>query len=1134
MVNVFGDDFRRGVFGVVRRVADDRVCELGGPRGPQHDPGMDGPQSSSHVIVITMYYRNGIGHVSWRVSFGARSISSHPLFFPIWGRTSLRLCISSLATSASVSLESRNSRFMSERGRPGAEQELCALLDHLHARLNAPNNPSNPNRDLRDLQRANTLQNKTSHILLEHVTSVANLFECLQTYNHCHTAAAKLFKAMAAMPIKREKPNQDITPAIAAMATIARAAQQPSRLGEAACDVLACFALPRPLQSGNQFLSQSAVIDIIVQANVVSAIADCAFGLVESSPSSELSSLRALRQLTSRADCAAQLARHSASDKLLIIVGRPMIDQHVHLATELLWNTVDAAPAVVARSGAAEQLSAELYRLFKRTSSSPSIPHSELSNEALAIVATLARYDCTTRGAVSHAGWYDAACLILDEEMSDKSMLGLRLNELTDERGPLHLERLQLSLQLICTLTADSAPADATTRLSAPLSLLFAPASALRWQPNALASLRRSALSICSNLVLNGCASQPASSLEPLYRTVAASAMITLHDGLRPDSREATLRILALLLSPTRISPTSHRILAAKDITQSLVSLLTATDVASLLPPNASAVSREVLEEQPLSTGEMQDLLATLTYACSNNADNQAIIGLSAGIEYLVHITIGVPQGHAHVFLLTLELLWTACSGSTANIHRLVDCDGVGGLLDIVVDAELPVQAIILSCLSEVLSNERARQAAVAWESEDGRDILALMLGLWREEEARLHGFSGPGAVKSSARPLSKPLSRPRTRSNMMSSLALPEKGDDVPDQRYTFADEEDDDDCLPIEPHFVPLAENMEDQAAPTDAAKYSNRRPSQWLTDAAAGKIDRFLCGHEAPAGSLDAAISGPSIIDAAEPSAAIMSLKSLSRLGLQMTGRLPLNVGQDNETSKALATVTDKIDNRSRVYAVLSKLEFSGGQVSRRNVSDSLLLSTIREYPALREAEAWQDVADEMTAEGIRPITADAERMTAKTEAAQAAVNVVMLAQSALLETAEDEEEAADDAQVARIKSLVERNEEKRSNLQMSKLRAKTEQSDMISRSFVAYEGPKATNEEIAQSALELALESLNKGESLGLTHMKGALMYAAEQAQLPSGAVNKFLANHSPSAVFSHDAALGLCTDLLIES
>ena len=146
------------------------------------------------------------------------------------------------------------------------------------------------------------------------------------------------------------------------------------------------------------------------------------------------------------------------------------------------------------------------------------------------------------------------------------------------------------------------------------------------------------------------------------------------------------------------------------------------------------------------------------------------------------------------------------------------------------------------------------------------------------------------------------------------------------------------------------------------------------------------------------------------------------------------------------------------RARVYAVLSRLgldvtEGDGG------VRDSLLLLAVREYPTLRQAEAWRDVSDELDARGLRPTTADASMLEATTAAAEAKVGEVMLSQSALLDAAAEADEALEAKAVERVVSLKKRGlGVKVGSTQLDLLRARSEVDSMVSRSFVSYEGPR----------------------------------------------------------------------------
>eukprot|EP00899_Mesostigma_viride_P002503 jgi/Mesvir1/12253/Mv00470-RA.2 len=102
---------------------------------------------------------------------------------------------------------------------------------------------------------------------------------------------------------------------------------------------------------------------------------------------------------------------------------------------------------------------------------------------------------------------------------------------------------------------------------------------------------------------------------------------------------------------------------------------------------------------------------------------------------------------------------------------------------------------------------------------------------------------------------------------------------------------------------------------------------------------------------------------------------------------------------QTDKMVDRAKEKGDIMSKVYAVFKALGFRS--LKHASLRDAATLCAVENYVRIRHGEVWHKVADELQAEGIKPVSVDMARIRAGMRVAEDVAAAVIAAQKELLQ-------------------------------------------------------------------------------------------------------------------------------------
>ncbi|KDO33711.1 hypothetical protein SPRG_19321 [Saprolegnia parasitica CBS 223.65] len=118
------------------------------------------------------------------------------------------------------------------------------------------------------------------------------------------------------------------------------------------------------------------------------------------------------------------------------------------------------------------------------------------------------------------------------------------------------------------------------------------------------------------------------------------------------------------------------------------------------------------------------------------------------------------------------------------------------------------------------------------------------------------------------------------------------------------------------------------------------------------------------------------------------------------------------RNTDPNRRLATATEKIDLRAKIYAVLASVGFSCMADGELSYEEQITLAVAKEFPVFRLGMVWLDVKLALVAHGIRPIYADALLIERHLHEAYAIVQNVRHTQRAIFARREADEATEED--------------------------------------------------------------------------------------------------------------------------
>ncbi|OQS07658.1 hypothetical protein THRCLA_20097, partial [Thraustotheca clavata] len=149
------------------------------------------------------------------------------------------------------------------------------------------------------------------------------------------------------------------------------------------------------------------------------------------------------------------------------------------------------------------------------------------------------------------------------------------------------------------------------------------------------------------------------------------------------------------------------------------------------------------------------------------------------------------------------------------------------------------------------------------------------------------------------------------------------------------------------------------------------------------------------------------------------------------------------RNNDPNRKLIVATEKVDLRSKIYAVLHSVGFSC-VTEELTYDEQITLAVAKEFPVFRLGNVWLDVKQALCAKSIRPIYADALLMENRLEDVYSIVQKVRWTQHGIFKRQERDEAKEEDVFFASVKHHKEQElqSHKKSTMQMSSMKAHLE--------------------------------------------------------------------------------------------
>uniref|UniRef100_W5LI90 Cilia and flagella associated protein 69 n=1 Tax=Astyanax mexicanus TaxID=7994 RepID=W5LI90_ASTMX len=149
-------------------------------------------------------------------------------------------------------------------------------------------------------------------------------------------------------------------------------------------------------------------------------------------------------------------------------------------------------------------------------------------------------------------------------------------------------------------------------------------------------------------------------------------------------------------------------------------------------------------EEEDAVCVEIQtDVLLTLTTLCEEDMHRKELFG-SEGVEMVIrYLKMNPAQlqsglGHNRLFASTVDCVWSCIVGCYLTEDLFLEKEGAFLLLDFLHLSPRSMKGVLLGTLLELCDNPKTLAHVTAWRGEKELTAPALLLQMWRQEEAEL------------------------------------------------------------------------------------------------------------------------------------------------------------------------------------------------------------------------------------------------------------------------------------------------------------------------------------------------------------------------------------------------------------
>ncbi|XP_062844662.1 cilia- and flagella-associated protein 69-like [Trichomycterus rosablanca] len=148
-------------------------------------------------------------------------------------------------------------------------------------------------------------------------------------------------------------------------------------------------------------------------------------------------------------------------------------------------------------------------------------------------------------------------------------------------------------------------------------------------------------------------------------------------------------------------------------------------------------------EEDAVSVEIQTDVLVLLSSLCDEDMNKKDLFG-AQGVEVMVHYLKMDPAqlysglGHNRLFLSAVDCVWSCIVGSYPTEDLFLEKEGIFLLLDFLQSSQRSMQSVVLGTLSELCDNPKTLAHIQAWRGNKDLTAPALLLQLWRNEEAKI------------------------------------------------------------------------------------------------------------------------------------------------------------------------------------------------------------------------------------------------------------------------------------------------------------------------------------------------------------------------------------------------------------
>ncbi|XP_030203728.1 cilia- and flagella-associated protein 69 isoform X1 [Gadus morhua] len=165
-------------------------------------------------------------------------------------------------------------------------------------------------------------------------------------------------------------------------------------------------------------------------------------------------------------------------------------------------------------------------------------------------------------------------------------------------------------------------------------------------------------------------------------------------------------------------------------------------------------------DQDPIGLEIKSDIQLVLSALCETDLHRKELFG-AEGVEMAVHFLKMSPEkfhsglGHNRLILSTVDCVWSCIVGCYTTEDYFLAREGVFLLLDLLSWSPRCMRGVVLATLLDLCDNPKTLSHVMTWTGSGGRTAPALLLLLWREEEAELGvGRDQHGRISDPTRPL--------------------------------------------------------------------------------------------------------------------------------------------------------------------------------------------------------------------------------------------------------------------------------------------------------------------------------------------------------------------------------------------